>query len=241
MLSRQAKHAARLLKAYFARTGLYEISSVCDQDSQPFLLTSNQLPVMQARCDMETDGGGWMVILRRKSDASPQVNFNRTWTEYENGFGDLNTEFWYGLRNIHCLTTRDTVQLQVQLNYSNGTGLTWTYHHFRVHGAENDYRLHIGRAEGPPGFHDAMRRQNGKPFTTFDNDNDDYGENCATSFGGGWWFKYCYHSFLTGPHTRRGTYDQLLWRVGSSHTYTYFPHVEMKIRRKSCPKPQKEC
>ena len=191
---------------------------------------------------MENDGGGWMVILRRKSDASPQVNFNRTWTEYENGFGDLNTEFWYGLRNIHCLTTRDTMQLQVQLNHSNGTGLTWTYHHFRVLGAENDYRLHIGKAEGPPGFHDAMRRQNGKPFTTFDYDNDDYGENCATSFGGGWWFRDCYHSFLTGPHTRKQTYDQLLWRVGSSgSSYTYFPHVEMKIRRKSCPKPQKEC
>ena len=117
----QAKHTATLSKAYSASTGLYEISSVCDQDNQPFLLT---LPVMQARCDMETDSGGWMVILRRKSDVSPQVNFNRTLKEYENGFGDLNTEFWYGLRNIHCLTARDTVQLQVQLNYSNGTGLT---------------------------------------------------------------------------------------------------------------------
>ena len=70
---------------------------MCDQDSRPFLLTPRGPPVMQARCDMETDGGGWMVILRRKRDASPQVNFNCKWKEYENGFGDLNTEFWYGL------------------------------------------------------------------------------------------------------------------------------------------------
>ena len=196
---------------------------------------------MQARCDMESDGGGWMVILRRKNDASPQVNFNRTWIEYENGFGDLNTEFWYGLRNIHCLTTRDTMQLQVQLNHSNGTGLTWTYHHFRVHGAENDYRLHIDRAEGPSGFYDAMRAHNGKPFSTFDNDNDNHRSwNCAARFIGGWWFDSYYHSFLTGPHIPRGTYDQLLWYNGRSNTY--FPHVEMKIQRKSCPKPQKkEC
>ena len=234
MLSQQAKHAATLSKAYSARTGVYEISSVCDQDSRSFLLTPKLLPVMQARCDMESDGGGWMVILRRKSDASPQVNFNRTWPEYENGFGDLNTEFWYGLQNIHCLTTRDTMQLQVQLNYSNGTGLTWTYEHFRVLGAENDYCLHIGRAEGPSGFHDALRYHNGRPFSTFDYG----GRNCAARFGGGWWFSDCYHSFLTGPHTRRQTHDQLLWRVGSSTSYTYFPHVEMKIRRKSC---QKEC
>ena len=88
-ISLQAKHTATLSKAYAARTGLYEISNVCEQDSQPFLLTPKQLPVMQARCDMETDGGGWMVILPRKSNVSPQVNFNRTWTEYENGFGDL--------------------------------------------------------------------------------------------------------------------------------------------------------
>ena len=195
---------------------------------------------MQARCDMETDGGGWMVILRRKSNVSSQVNFNRTWVEYENGFGDLNTEFWYGLRNIHCLTTRDTVQLQVQLNHSNGTGLTWTYHHFRVGGAETDYRLHIGKAEGPSGGYDALRHHNGKPFSTFDNDNDDNNGNCARWHDGGWWFSTCYESFLTGPHTRKGRYDQLLWYDGSSQ-HIYFPHVEMKIQRKSCPKPQKEC
>ena len=223
---------ATLSKAYSARTGLYEISNVCDQDSQSFLLIPKQLPVMQARCDMETDGGGWMVILRRKSDASPQVNFNRTWTEYENGFGDLNTEFWYGLRNIHCLTARDTVQLQVQLN---GTGITWTYEHFRVYGAENDYRLHIGKAEGPSGGHDSLRYHNGKPFSTFDNDNDDRSWNCAALYGGGWWFSQCYHSFLTGDHEQNHWYD--------GTRFKNFPHVEMKIRRKSCPspKPEKEC
>ena len=243
MLSRQAKHAARLLKAYSARTGLYEISSVCDQDSRSFLLTPKQLPVMQARCDMETDGGGWMVILRRKSDASPQVNFNRTWTEYENGFGDLNTEFWYGLRNIHCLTARDTMQLQVQLNHSNGTELTWTYEHFRVHGAENDYRLHIGKAEGPSGSFDALRPHNGRSFSTFDNDNDESSGNCAASYGGGgWWFRNCYNSFLTGRHTAiRTVNERIHWNDGTGNKY--FPHVEMKIRRKSCPspKPDKEC
>ena len=210
---------------------------MCEQDSRPFLLTP---PVMQARCDMETDGGGWMVILRRKSDVSPQVNFNRTWTDYENGFGDLNTEFWYGLRNIHCLTTRDTMQLQVQLNHSNGTGLTWTYHHFRVHGAETDYRLHVGKAEGPSGFHDALRLHNGKPFTTFDNDNDNHhGLNCAKWYGGGWWFSACYHSFLTGKHTAVKIWDGIHWSNGNSPSYV--SQVEMKIRRKSCPKPQIEC
>ena len=185
-----------------------------------------------------------MVILRRKSDVSLQVNFNRTWTEYENGFGDLNTEFWYGLRNIHCLTARDTVQLQVQLNHSNGTGLTWTYHDFTIDGAEDDYRLYIGKAEGPSGFHDALRYHNGRSFSTFDNDNDDNsGLNCATHNGGGWWFRACYHSFLTGSHTARNLHKNIYWGDGGGATAShYVPHVEMKIRRKSCPRPQKkEC
>ena len=227
-----------MLQSYSAKTGVYEITNVCYQDSQAFLLTPTQLPVMQARCDMEADSGGWTVILRRKSNVSPQVNFTRNWKEYENGFGDLNTEFWYGLQNMHCLTSRDTMQLRVELNHSNGTGLTWTYHHFRIDGPENDYRLHIGRGEGPSGAHDAMRSHNGKPFTTFDNDNDDNPNNCASHWKGGWWFHSgCYHSFPTGPHTVTNTYDQIKWWERGL-TYTYFPHVEMKIRRKSCPKPK---
>ena len=218
---------------------------MCEEDSQSFLLTPpTQLPVMQARCDMEADSGGWTVILRRKSNVSPQVNFIRSWKEYENGFGDLNTEFWYGLRNMHCLTSRDAMQLRIELKRSNGSGYTWAYQHFRVDGPENDYRLHIGRGVGPSGAHDAMRGHNGKPFSTFDNDNDDNVNHCARYYKGGWWFHAsCYQSFLTGPHTAaNNTYQQIKWYEGGS-MYTYFPHVEMKIRRKSCPKskPKETC
>ena len=53
------------------------------------------------------------VILRRKHDVPQLVNFIRSWDEYVHGFGDLNTEFWYGLRNIHCLTSRQQVDLQL--------------------------------------------------------------------------------------------------------------------------------
>ena len=42
-------------------------------------------------CDMTTKYGGWTVIQRNKKDSL--VNFNRNWTDYEKGFGDLNTEF----------------------------------------------------------------------------------------------------------------------------------------------------
>ena len=47
---------------------------------------------------MATDGGGWIVIQRNKKDSL--MNFNRNWADYEEGLGDLNTKFWYGLKNL---------------------------------------------------------------------------------------------------------------------------------------------
>ena len=61
------------------------------------------------RCDMETDGGGWIVIQRRVAQGT--VNFYRNWEDYENGFGDLDTEFWIGLGNIYELTNNEEVDL----------------------------------------------------------------------------------------------------------------------------------
>ena len=74
-------------------SGIYEIDSVCAQKNLPF---SRPFPGIDARCDMDTDGGGWLVIQRRVSGGTE--NFFRGWSDYEDGFGDLNGEFWYGLK-----------------------------------------------------------------------------------------------------------------------------------------------
>ena len=214
---------------------MYDITNVCstDDDSE----TPVQTP-MQVRCDMNTDGGGWTVILRRRINVLPQVDFDRPWDDYENGFGDLNTEFWLGLRNIHCLTTRDDVDLMIDLREADGNGMTWIYRKFKVDGSNEKYRLHIGEAEGPPNGHDAMAQHDGMLFTTKDNDNDLAGSsNCAIIAGGGWWLKNCYESFLTGAHTDRQVWQRLLWfsGMGSGVTaFNYYPDIDMKIRPKIC-------
>ena len=93
--------------------------------------TSVIYSTLTARGDMETEGGGWMVIQRRVPDGT--VNFTRNWNDYENGFGDLEGEFWYGLRNIHYLTTRDDVELHIDMvREDDGTEFSWTYQTFRV-------------------------------------------------------------------------------------------------------------
>ena len=68
-------------------------------------------------CDMTTDGGGWTVIQRNRNVSL--VDFNKNWTDYEEGFGDLNTEFWYGLSAIHCLTQRGQWEMRVDYQLIN--------------------------------------------------------------------------------------------------------------------------
>ena len=108
------------------------------------------------------------------------MNFARSWDDYENGFGDLNTEFWLGLRNIHCLTTRDDVDMIIDLRQADGNGMTWIYHKFKVDGSNQKYRLLVGEADGPSNGNDAMTPHSGMFFSTYDNDNDIHTTlNCA--------------------------------------------------------------
>ena len=181
---------------------------------------------MYARCDVSSDGGGWTVILRRVAGGT--VDFNREWEDYEDGFGDVSGEFWYGLKNMHCLTTREEMELRIDLRKANGEGVTWVYQKFRVAGSDDNYRLHIGEGEGP-GF-DSMAYHNNQQFSTPDEDNDSWSSNCAGTHFAGWWYGGCRHALLTGPHVRTGV-SQLNWYSG---THTYYPNVEMKVRPKSC-------
>ncbi|KAK2138581.1 hypothetical protein LSH36_2775g00000 [Paralvinella palmiformis] len=52
-------------------------------------------------CEMEVDGGGWTVIMRRKDGS---VDFNKDWENYKQGFGSLEGEFWAGNEFIHKMT-----------------------------------------------------------------------------------------------------------------------------------------
>ena len=84
---------ADLLKSNRPASGIYDISDVCGGGK---VHTFHEIvQTQQARCNL--DDSGWTVILRRKLDIPQKVNFNRSWNEYVRGFGDLNTEFWYGL------------------------------------------------------------------------------------------------------------------------------------------------
>ena len=134
--------------------GKYHISSCNNSDS----FTTNE-----AYCDMETDGGGWLVIQRRINGS---VDFYRNWTNYVSGFGDLEGEFWYGLENIHCLTTREDMELRIEVGNETTPSIVWTYQLFRVGGAETNYVLTIGEGQGTGSPENMVVFSNGRPFST---------------------------------------------------------------------------
>ena len=222
---------------FSSETGLYEIKDPCAGDRE-FI---DNYAEMHVRCDMETDGGGWIVIQRRIANGT--VNFYRNWEDYENGFGDLDGEFWIGLRNLHELT-KQAVELQVSL-WNDNNKTTWKYPTFSVDRAENKYRLTISRGTGN-GVTDGLVYSNGRYFSTFDRDNDGYKyRNCVSNYQAGWWYyrsrydgfvgrKYCSDSNLNGRHESSGLSDNSVARIHWATPGNTFTNTEMKIRSRSC-------
>ena len=156
-------------------------------------------------CDTVTAGGGWLVIQRR-IDGS--IDFNKYWSEYEEGFGNLPVdnedttgEFWIGLRSPHCLTSQGHWELRIDYMLSNKTKGYLSYHHFRVGPASDNYWLSISGFSGNTtdpitGSHSL----NAMKFTTRDRDNDKWNHgNCAVDKAGGdtggWWHNSCTYTY----------------------------------------------
>jgi len=95
---------------------------------------------------------------------------------------------------MHTLTQSGQWEMRVdyQKNYK-----TWSYLHynqFSVGSAKENYRLTVGGYTGGSGYYFTAGNQpaNNKQFTTMDNDNDEWGGNCAVvGYKGGWWYHSC--------------------------------------------------
>ncbi|XP_062615997.1 ficolin-1-like [Saccostrea cucullata] len=153
-------------------------------------------------CDMTTMGGGWTAIQKRVDGS---VRFNRTWTEYKNGFGSPAQNVWIGNDVIHKLTKENTSSLYVSITLQDGTTLYEMYDRFSVSDEAGKYQLFLaGPATGTLG--DSMLNTGysggnlyGMYFSTPDRDNDVGAGNCAALKRGGWWFNDCHQAFLNGP------------------------------------------
>ncbi|KAM8718032.1 hypothetical protein ACLKA7_004698 [Drosophila subpalustris] len=179
-------------------------------------------------CDAETRGGGWTIILRRMDGS---VDFNRTWNSYKNGFGDLEGEFFLGLDKIHALTAERNQELLVLLEDQDGIEAFENYESFAIGDEEEQYILHeLGNASGSAG--DSLTSHRGMKFSTFDRDNDIGKGNCAKIFTGGWWYRNCHNSHLTGLYNDNNPGKGINWTSLRDYTHSLKKAV-MMIRPKN--------
>ncbi|KAJ8262441.1 hypothetical protein GJAV_G00166520 [Gymnothorax javanicus] len=185
-----------------AKSGLFKIKPGGSQD------------VIEVYCDQDTLLAGW-VLVQQRMDGS--VNFNRTWKDYENGFGSVDQrgqgELWLGNKYLHLLTQAESM-LRIELEDWEGRQYYAEYS-VRVGAEAEGYPLSVSGYQGDAG--DALVK--GQPdlraftshanmkFSTFDRDSDNWEENCAEMYGGGWWYNNCQSANLNGIYFQQGKYD----------------------------------
>ncbi|XP_036406202.1 angiopoietin-related protein 7-like [Megalops cyprinoides] len=182
-------------------------------------------------CDMETESGGWTVIQRRQDGS---VNFDRSWREYKEGFGDLHAEFWLGNDHIHDLSSQGDYTLRIDLEDWNGKHKHALYESFSIEEEANHYRLHVSGFSGT--VEDSFSWYHNKQgFSTSDT-----GNICAEISHGGWWYNQCFFANLNGVYYKGGRYapkgqsplgpDGIVWYTWKDSDYYSLKKVSMMIR-----------
>ena len=128
-------------------------------------------------CELHTNGIGWTVFQRRFNGS---VDFDCNFEEYENGFGDIDGEYWLGLRNVLRLTRRGKWTLMVDIETNAGDKKYAVYDYFHINSQDPScYSTNIRDYFGTAG--NALRYVSSKRFYAKD---DSY---CARTYGG-WWY-----------------------------------------------------
>ncbi|KAM6965214.1 tenascin [Aplochiton taeniatus] len=212
VLYRHPRDCSQALLNGDTTSGLYTIYLSGDE-SQP----------IQVYCDMTTDGGGWMVFVRRQNG---KLEFFRNWKNYTAGFGDMNEEFWLGLSNLHKITAGGQYELRVDLR-DKGEAAYAQYDKFSVSEPRSRYKVHVGGYSGTAG--DSMTYHHGRPFSTYDHDNDIAVTNCALSYKGAFWYKNCHRVNLMGRYGDNSHSKGVNWFHWKGHEHS-IEFAEMKIR-----------
>ncbi|KAK7066199.1 microfibrillar-associated protein 4 [Halocaridina rubra] len=188
----------------------------------------------EVRCEIERGAVGWTVMLSRTNGIEL---FNRTYKEYQEGFGHPTGDYWIGNDFLHRLTTWKPHQLRVVMEDWDGQKTWAQYNRFRVAGPEDSYRITIEQFEADSAAGDGMEIHNGMLFSTYDRDDDNNKDgNCAQLFGGGggWWYNNCYHVLPTGRYRSSGgmEYGGVAWYPWRSVKHS-LKAISLLLRRSS--------
>lgn len=88
-----------------------------------------------------------MQIIQSRSNEG--ISFNKTWLEYKNGFGSLNSDFWLGNTYIERLTSIRPHRLFVILHQIKSLEkLIANYAMFKIRQEKEYFRMDLGTFEG---------------------------------------------------------------------------------------------
>jgi len=155
--------------------------------------------IVNVWCDMDTDNGGWTVFQRRMDGS---VNFTRGWDDYTFGFGNSNTEYWFGNDNLYQMTSYINYSLRIDLYGWENDHAYAEYKTFFVSTESTGFKMNIAGYEGTAG--DSLAYHNDMKFTTPDRDNDKWFQNCGRKDQAGWWYRNCGYSSLNGLYIQQG-------------------------------------
>ncbi|XP_077336758.1 fibrinogen-like protein 1-like protein [Lithobates pipiens] len=154
-------------------------------------------------CDMTTHSGGWIVIQRNSFNS--EITWDESWTTYKYGFGNVEKDYWLGIEYIHQITKQRVYQARFVILDNNNEEKYADYNLFSVEDEANGYKLRLGSYTGTAG--DAMSSitagvaHDNMKFSVKDKDQDtNSGANCATSYGGAWWYGACFASKLNNKN-----------------------------------------
>ncbi|XP_052870738.1 fibrinogen-like protein A [Anopheles cruzii] len=180
-----------------ALSGVYIIQ--VNDESNPFM----------AYCQEDVKGGGIWLVIQHRFDGS--LNFYRNWTEYRNGFGDIEQEFWIGLERLYQLTSGRPHELMVELRDFKGNYSFAFYAAFEIGNEAEQYNLKtLGGYNGTAG--DSLSYFKNMKFSTYDRDNNvNQTRNCSAYLEGGWWYKTCFNSNLNGQYKNIADKRSMNW------------------------------
>lgn len=171
-------------------------------------------------CDMDTDGGGWTVVQRRRDGSE---DFYRYWDDYKHGFGRPAAEHWLGNEAMHELTKSGNYSLRIDLWDTSGNYKFVEYENFQVASEAERYRLEVLGYRGNAS--NALEYHSGMAFSTRDRDNDFSSTHCAVYYSSGWWYNHCQYVNINGKYN-----VGLTWYDMDALEWVQLSRVEMKVR-----------
>ncbi|XP_027884676.1 angiopoietin-related protein 3 [Xiphophorus couchianus] len=185
-----------------------------------YAVKPNQSEPFYAYCEMTSDQG--FTVIQQRVDST--VDFDQTWEMYQKGFGNLEKDFWLGLKKIHTISRLGSYILRIDVEDWKEEK-HWAEYSFSLEGPSEDYTLHVSHFAGD--LPDVMTNLTGSRFSTKDKNDSGCSPDCTTrNCTGGWWQSACSETNLNGKYFSLRTKGRsvrrkgIQWRPGTGPSYS---------------------